>query len=44
MGLFDLSILFVDRDFETYVFCFACPPSIDMVKSIYGLGFDSLGR
>jgi hypothetical protein len=44
MGLFDLSIMFVDRDFGTYVFCFTGPPSIDMAKSIYGLGFDSLGR
>ncbi len=44
MRLFDLSILFVDKDFSTYVFCFVSPPSIDMAKSIYGLGFDSLGR
>jgi hypothetical protein len=44
MKLFDLSILFVDRDFLTYVFCFVGPPSIDMAKSIYGLGFESLGR
>jgi hypothetical protein len=44
MGLFDLSIMFVDKDFKTYVFCFASLPSIGMAKSIYGLGFDSLGR
>jgi hypothetical protein len=44
MGLFDLSILFVDRDFKIYVFCFAGLPSIDIAKSIYGLRFDSLGR
>jgi hypothetical protein len=35
-----LSILFEDRDLTTYVFCFAGPPSIDMAKSIYELGFD----
>jgi hypothetical protein len=29
MGLFGLSILFVDRDFDTYVFCFVGSPSID---------------
>jgi len=39
-----LSILFVDWDFDIYVFCFVGSPSIDMEKSIYGLGFDSLGR
>lgn len=49
MGLFDSSflvllIMFVDRDFSIYVFCFVGPPSIHMEKSIYGLGFDSLGR
>jgi hypothetical protein len=49
MGLFGssflvLSIMFVDKDFGTYVFCFEGPLSIDMAKSIYGLGFDSLGR
>jgi hypothetical protein len=33
-----LSILFVDRNLNTYVFCFVGPPSIDMAKSIYGLG------
>jgi hypothetical protein len=32
-----LSILFVDRDFNTYVFCFVGLPSIDMAKSIYRL-------
>jgi hypothetical protein len=42
MGLFGSnfliwSILFVDRDFNIYVFCFVGPPSIDMAKSIYGL-------
>jgi hypothetical protein len=36
--------MFVDRDFNTYVFCFVGPPSIDIAKSIYRLGFDSLGR
>jgi hypothetical protein len=35
-----LSILFVDRDLTTYVFCFVGLPSIDMAKSIYELGFD----
>jgi len=35
-----LSILFVDRDLTTYVFCFVGPPSIDMAKSIYELGYD----
>jgi hypothetical protein len=44
MGLFGLSILFVDKDFDIYVFCFVGSPSIDMVKSIYGLRFDCLGR
>ncbi len=44
MGLFDLSILFIDRDFKIYVFCFASLPSIDIAKSIYGLRFDFLGR
>jgi hypothetical protein len=43
-GFFGLSILFIDWDFDTYVFCFVGSPSIDMEKSIYGLGFDSLGR
>jgi hypothetical protein len=32
-----LSILFVDRDLNTYVFCFVGLPSIDMAKSIYVL-------
>jgi hypothetical protein len=44
MGLFGLLILLVDRDVDTYVFCFVGLPSIDMTKSIYGLGFNSLGR
>jgi len=43
-GLFDLSILFIDSDFSTYVFCFVGLLSIDMTKSIYGLRFNSLGR
>jgi hypothetical protein len=37
MGLFGLSILFVNKDFSTYVFCFVGSPSIDMAKSIYFL-------
>jgi hypothetical protein len=32
-----LSILFINKDFDTYVFCFTCLPSINMAKSIYGL-------
>jgi hypothetical protein len=44
MGLFGSSILFVDRDFGTYVFCFAGLPSFVMAKSTYGLRFDSLGK
>jgi len=44
MGLFGSLILLVDRDFDTYVFCFVGLPSIDMAKSIYGLGFNSFGR
>jgi hypothetical protein len=39
-----LSIMFIDRDFSIYVFCFVCSHSIDMAKSIYGLRFNSLGR
>jgi hypothetical protein len=38
MGLFGLSILFVNRDFGTYVLCFVGLSSIDMAKSIYFLG------
>jgi len=44
MGLFGLLILLVDRDFDVYEFCFVGLISIDMAKSIYGLGFNSLGR
>jgi len=44
MGLFGSSILFVDKDFDTYVFCFASSPSFVMAKSIYGLRFNSLGK
>jgi hypothetical protein len=43
-GILDLSIMFVDKDFDTYMCRFVGSPSIDMAKSIYGLGFDSLGR
>jgi len=39
-----LSIMFIDRDFSIYVFFFVCLHSTDMAKSIYGLGFNSLGR
>jgi hypothetical protein len=38
MGLFDFSILFVDRDFGTYVFCFAYG------KIHLWIRFDSFGR
>jgi len=44
MGFFGLLILLVDKDFDIHVFCFVGFISIDMEKSIYGLGFNSLGR
>lgn len=38
MELFGLSIMFVNREFGTYVFCFAGSLSIDMAKFIFLLG------
>jgi hypothetical protein len=37
MGLFGFSILFVNKDFGTYAFCFVGSPSINMANLFISL-------